>query len=161
MSFIPDCRNDECYNEDFLTDKDKAEVCGYDWCAEMVVDNFFNNLDVYFEDDDDVMLFLNKEHPEDERYEEEVEFRFIEGLSEKREIKTFADLIRSKLLEWIESDRNEMITSMIEGMDEDVYKAIRAKVLEENDKSDNPKEYYNTQKYVVTGKKERTIGDDT
>lgn len=153
---FPDCRVDDCYNEDFLNEKDRAEVYGYDWCAEEVVDNFFYNLDVYFDDDSYLMHILNEEMPENMQDEEEVEFTFGDRGTETRQIKTYGDLLRSKLLDWIESERDEMITSMIDNMDEEEYKANREKVLKENYESDNPKEYYDSRKFAVTGKKEKS-----
>lgn len=152
MSMFPDCRNDDYYNEDFLNASDESEIKGYDWCTEEVVDNFFNNLDTYFDDDSHIMHMLNEKLPESEQTTEEYEFRFREA-TEARQIVTYLDLFRAKLLDWIEMERDEIITSMIDGMDEDEYKAIRNKVLKDNEKSENPKEYYDTRKYAVTGKK--------
>ena len=40
---FPECRNDNYYNEDFLTKTDKEFVRGFDWATEMAVDNFFDN----------------------------------------------------------------------------------------------------------------------
>ena len=40
---FPDCRTDDAYNEDFLTNTDKQFVRGMDWCTEMAIDNFFDN----------------------------------------------------------------------------------------------------------------------
>jgi hypothetical protein len=98
---------------------------------------------------------LNKELPDYLKEKYEMEFTFGDRDNEEREIKTYADLLRMKLLEWIEMERNELITSMIDNMDEDIYNAIRNKVLKENQEKDNPKEYYDSRKYIVTGKKEQ------
>ena len=154
MSMFPDCRTDDYYNEDFLDGTDKSFVKGYDWCGEQVVDNFFNNLDVYFDDDSHMMHILNEKLPEEMRSEEQVEFTFGDRGTETRKIETYGDLLRSKLQDWIESERDELITSMIESMDEDIYNAIRNKVLKENAKSEKPKEYYDSRKYAIRGVKE-------
>ena len=42
MSYIPNCREDENYNQKYLTGDDKEFVRGYDWCTEQAVDNFSN-----------------------------------------------------------------------------------------------------------------------
>ena len=40
---MPDCRTDDYYSVENLDEQDRAELNGFDWCAEEVVDNFFNN----------------------------------------------------------------------------------------------------------------------
>lgn len=130
MSYIPDCRNDENYNEKYLNNFDKEFVRGYDWCVEMSVDNFFDNLDIYFEDDSHIMHLLNEELPENMREEYEIERTFADENArvEKRDVKTYVDLLRSKILDYIEMERDELITSMIDNMDEQEYSEIKAKV---------------------------------
>ena len=130
MSYIPDCRNDENYNEKYLNNFDKEFVRGYDWCVEMSVDNFFDNLDIYFGDDSHIMHLLNEELPENMREEYEIERTFADENArvEKRDVKTYVDLLRSKILDYIEMERDELITSMIDNMDEQEYSEIKAKV---------------------------------
>lgn len=130
MSYIPDCRNDENYNEKYLNNFDKEFVRGYDWCVEMSVDNFFDNLDIYFGDDSHIMHLLNEELPENMREEYEIERTFADENDrvEKRDVKTYVDLLRSKILDYIENERDELITSMIDNMDEQEYAEIKAKV---------------------------------
>ncbi len=130
MSYIPDCRNDENYNEKYLNNFDKEFVRGYDWCVEMSVDNFFDNLDIYFGDDSHIMHLLNEELPENMREEYEIERTFADENDrvEKRDVKTYVDLLRSKILDYIEMERDELITSMIDNMDEQEYAEIKAKV---------------------------------
>lgn len=136
MSYIPDCRADENYNQKYLKEKDKEFVAGFDWCVEMAVDNFFDN-DMYELQDEDGYLghILCEEVPESMQTEYEMSFTFnfgedgeYEEKTETRIIKTYADLIRSKILEWIEMERDMLITSMIEGMDEDEYAQAKAKI---------------------------------
>lgn len=120
---VPDCRTDENYNQKYLQGADKEFVRGYDWCTETAVDNFFNNLDVYFDSDSHLIHMLNERIPEEEEYE--IEFTFGEIASEKRTVETYADLIRANILDWIEMERNELITSMIDNMDEEEYNKVK------------------------------------
>lgn len=127
MSYIPDCRNDVNYNEKNITAKDKEFVRGFDWCAEEVVDCFFDNLDNI--DSDHLIKMLNEELPESMQKEYEWEYTFGKDRQpEKRIVKTYGDLLRSELIDWMEAERNELIVSMIDSMDEDEYAAIKEKV---------------------------------
>lgn len=117
MSLIPDCRTDEAYNEKYLNKEDKTFVHGFDYCTEQAVDIFFDNLDVYFEDDDKLMELLQAELPEDEKEDKAI---------------TYADLLKNKMLEWIEEERDELITAMIDDMDDDEYEEIKAQVDSED-----------------------------
>lgn len=156
---FPDCRNDDYYNEDFVCGDDKEFLRGFDWATEMAVDNFFNNYfdgDMPFEEDGELSIMLNKEVPDYLKEKYEIEYTFGDKNVEEREIKTYADLLRSKILDWIEMNRDKLIVSMLENMDEDVYNAIRNKKLKENQKKPKKeqKEYYDTRKYMCTGEKE-------
>ena len=131
MSRIPDCRTDEYYNQKYLNQRDKAELFGFDYCTECAVDNFFDNLDNYFDEETYLGHVLNEELPESMQEEYTMEFSFFraeEHKSEDRTCKTYADLLRMRILEWIEMERDEVITSMIENMDDEEYEAIKAKV---------------------------------
>ena len=112
--YIPDCRTDEYYNVDKLNEHDKAEIAGYDWCAEEVVDSFFDNLDVYFDDDSVLMETLNKELPKSLQTEYEWETSFGEKHTESRVVKTYGDYLRMQMLDHIERSRDEVIVSMID-----------------------------------------------
>ena len=96
MSYIPDCRTDTTYNERYLNADDTEFLRGYDWCAERVVENAFDNLDAW-EPDLDV-------RPSD--------------------IKKVAEALKPFLLGWIEMNRNELITSMIDNMGAEEYRSI-------------------------------------
>ena len=115
MSYIPDCRTDEFYNEDKLNEQNKEEIRGFDWCAEMVVDNFFDNMDVPFSDESYIMHLLSEEVPESMQETYTFEFSHGENEPQERTVKTYADLLRLKLIDWIEGERNELIVSMIDG----------------------------------------------
>lgn len=123
MSYIPDCRTDDTYNERYLNDKDKEFVMGFDWCVETAVDTFFDN-DMFDLQDEFSYLghILCEELPGIMQIE--YEYMFGDGTTEKRKIKTYADLIRSKILDWIEMERDQLITSMIDAMG-DEYEEIK------------------------------------
>lgn len=94
---------------------------GYDHCAENVVDSFFDNLDVYFDDDSYIMHMLNEKLPEslqDEYEWDEADIDTGKEVSEKRKVETYADLLRSKLLDWIEDERDTLITALIDSQDD-------------------------------------------
>lgn len=151
MNF-PNCREDEYYNEDFLDGTDKEFIKGFDWATEMAVDNFFdNNFDggMPVEEDGELSTILNKELPDYLKEKYEMEFTFGDREPETREIKTYADLLRSKILDWIEMERDELITSMIDNMDEDIYEAIRNKKMKENSEKskDKQKNYCDTRSF--------------
>ena len=101
MSYIPDCRKDDTYNQKYLSDSDKNFIGGYDFCTEHAIDNAFANLDTWEHDDLDV-------RPSD--------------------ITKVAEALKPFLLEWIERDRDELITSMIDSMDNEEYQRIKARV---------------------------------
>lgn len=149
---VPDCRTDDYYNEDFLDGKNKEFVRGFDWAIEMVLDNIFDNLDTIIENDY-VMHLMDEKLPEHLQDEYEYEFTFGDRKSETRKIDTYGAYIRSKFLDRAESERDELITSMIDGMEESLYNAIRNKVLKDNEKAAAPKEYYDSRKHAFTGQK--------
>ena len=50
-----------------------------------------------------------------------MEHTFDDRADEERTVETYADLIRFELLRWIETERNELITSMIDSMSDEEY----------------------------------------
>ena len=136
MSHIPDTRTDEYYNEDYLNKEDTLRIDGYDWCAEEVVDNFFNNLDVDFGEETYFGHVLAEELPESMKESYMMYFAFGDKESEERQITTYADLLRYKLIEWIEMGRNELITSMLDNMSEEEYDRRKAEVDAKETKED-------------------------
>lgn len=58
----------------------------------------------------------------------------------------------TKLLKWLESKRNEAITSMIDNMESSEYERNKEKAIEDI-KLNKTKELYNTRYYIATGKK--------
>lgn len=126
MTFIADGRTDETYNQKYLNREDKEFLRGFDWCVEMAADNFFGN-EMFGLVDEDGHLghVLCEEVPES--MQEEYEVETLEGETIKIRVRTYADLIRSKLRDWMEMERDELITSMIDDMDDDEYEANREK----------------------------------
>lgn len=131
-----DCRQDEFYNQKYVEGKNKEFLDGFDWATEQAVDNFFDNDMAGLQDVDSYLGHLLCEKvPEHLRESYVMERTF--GDDEDRRVETYADLIRFKMLEWLETARNELIVSMIDDLDEDVYNAIKERVDgEQGKKSD-------------------------
>lgn len=124
---LPDCRNDDIYNEEFLIHDDKKVLAGMDYAFEQI-ENLFNNLDVYGK----------------ELAEAYAPYNLWKALEDNSE------LILKIMTDWYESERNETITAMIDNMDEDVYRDNRTRTMNYH----TDKEFYDTRKYKITGKKE-------
>ena len=120
MSMFPDCRNDDYYNYDFLSDELKLYIDGFDECVDRI-EMVFDNADDFFSQNPDSRISPPK-------------------------LGAFQELILSQL----ESERNEMITSLIDDMPDDVYTAQREKAISEN----GTEKYYDTRKFMITGVKE-------
>lgn len=127
MTYIPDGRTDENYNQKYLKEDDHEFLRGFDWCVEMATDMFFDN---FFDElgDDHLVHVLREETPDCLQYEYEFPFTFAKPHAETRKVKTYADLLRSRMLSWIEDQRDMLITSMIDGYDEEEFKKIKAEV---------------------------------
>jgi len=145
MSCFPDCRNDDSYNEDFLDKQDKEFVRGFDYCLEQIKNLFENNLDVYASELSEVWDESLGEQPEDEIFATRSDFGEI--------IEANRMLISLIVEHWCEMDRDELITSMIDNMDEDVYEAIKHRVLSETSEKIGITKYFDTRKFAYTGKK--------
>lgn len=106
MTYIPNVRTDEDYNDKYLAEKDKDIIKGYDLATE-TIDSFFDNLETYdFEvDGEDIDIG-----------------RFLDNHLEIKE------LFKANLMEHLESGRNELVTFMIDNMSEKEYEKIKAKV---------------------------------
>lgn len=148
---FPNCREDAWYNWDFLNESDKEFIKGFDWTTEMVCDFFDNHYNDISSDENSDYLNrkLTKKVPEYMQEEYEIQFTFGYGESETRTVETYADYICFKILEWIEQQRDELITSMIESMDKKEYKENRHKAI-----SEHQNKYYDTRKRFITDKKE-------
>ena len=119
---VPDCRNDDYYNYDFLSGSDATIVDGYDYCVKEAVQSAFDNMESFPPEDLDV---------------------------KPSEVVAVLHAFREWLFSWIESERDEMITAMIDDMDDDDFRKNRASAIEKNGKA----KYYDTRHYACTGKK--------
>ena len=146
MSMFPDCRHDDFYNEDFLNKNDAGFLRGFDYALEIICNLIQNNLNAY-ENELTEVLEEGAVAPSDEVFSTREDLYDI--LSEN------ADLVSSIITHWHESERDEIITLMIDNMDDDEYNQIRNKVLDANEKliESDKKEYFDTRKFACTGKK--------
>lgn len=101
MSHIPDCRTDEYYNQKYLKQRDADFVAGYDYALEQV-QNLFSNLECY----------------------PELEQLLNDNVATIRENKT--GLVQTCIEDWAEMNRDELITSMIDAMDD--FEEVKRKV---------------------------------
>lgn len=104
MSYFPDCRTDENYNQKYLGALDKEFVAGYDYAVEQIVNMIENNAEVY----------------------PELEAILAENVAVVHGEK--AKVCSESIQHWAEMERNMLITSMIDNMGEQEYSVIRAKV---------------------------------
>lgn len=125
---FPDCRKDENYNEDFLNEMDREFVRGMDFALEQVKNLLENNLDVY-EEEMDYVPDEDEIVEEDEIYSKSCEL--YELMTDN------AEFIANIVDDWMEMERDEMITSMIENMDNDEYTKLRAAAIERNNQLDD------------------------
>lgn len=143
MSFIPDCRNDSVYNQKFVDKDDDIFLQGYDYAVEQIINLLGYNLDIYEEE-------LTEVCPEDHEIEEDEAFATREDLfnivDENKEI------LCAIVKDWLETTRNETITSMIDATPEEHFQEVRNEVLTLH--PELKEELYDTRQYVVTGKKE-------
>lgn len=118
-----DARTDDFYNQDFLNKNDRQFVEGYDYAVEQIKNLFEGNI---------------------ETYEDDLSNELVDALEEDGE--KVIDMIE----QWAESERDMLITHMIDGMEEKQYQRLRRKALKANK---GRKEYYDSLHYVFTGKK--------
>ena len=102
MSYFPNCREDEYYNQKYLNEKDKEFIAGADWILEQIVNMIENNADVYPDleqllDDNTAIIKEDKDK-----------------------------IVSEAVQDWAEMERNMMITSMIDNYED--FDEIKAKV---------------------------------
>lgn len=131
MSYIRDARNK--YEEDFsntgekkpnpyyegyLNQTDKKYLSGFDWAA-VSAENFFANIESYADDlPDDIDFDFNK-----------INSNIILSATEPTAEELAKQSKETQLMYWfmnsilahIESDRDELVTSMLENMDDEEY----------------------------------------
>lgn len=104
---LPNVRVDDYYNQKYLTDEDKTFLEGYDYAVDKILGLAFSNLDCYSlaveGNDIDLGLILHN-HPD------------------------LSDRLQESIKDYFESERNMIVISMIDGMDDGVYECIKAEV---------------------------------
>ena len=103
MSYIPDCRTDEFYNQKYLDEQDATFLKGYDYAVEQIR-NLFSNLEA---------------EPELEELLDDAKAVIMDGK---------AEIARDAIDDWAEMERDELITSMIDCYDEEKYQQIKERV---------------------------------
>lgn len=137
MTMIPNCREDSSYNYDFLDKDSKSFIDGFDYALEVITNMLCSDLKSYegdlnapiFEVEDGVPLPKTP--------------HLMEILMENCEV--IANCIDTAH----EIERDELITSFIEHMDDEEYDKNRAMAIEIN-----PCKYFDTRKFNITGVKE-------
>ena len=109
MSYIPDCRTDEYYNQRYLNKEDAECVMGYDSCAEDA-STFFDNLDMYREEIDEA---------------NDGDIELVHYLERHPQI---IEILKECFVDYLEMNRDEMITSMIDSMDEEEFEKAKEDV---------------------------------
>lgn len=109
---MPNCRTDECYNQKYLEESDRAWIYGYDYAVEQIISMIQWNTEIYPELD------------------EILDYRKAVALVDKKGI--LCDSIK----DWAEMQRNELITSIIDNMNDEEYDAIKEKVDGRSEKVD-------------------------
>lgn len=135
MTYIPDCRerfkpifNAKCneneindYWDGYLNEKDKEYIKGWDIVTKDIIPSFLANISD-FECMNEV--FVKSEIEEAGKYD--CIFELDTDISENApKAVRFLRKLHEELVEWIEGERDEMIVSMIDNMDEEEYNAIR------------------------------------
>lgn len=116
----PDCRVDENYNEDFLIEEDKQVIRGYDLACGFATDFIMGNIEP-----EEILGVLGAN-------------RVVRSV-----FSTVRKYIHRELSRHLESCRDEIITSIIDNMDEDKYNEIREQALKDNpDKYKDSRELY-------------------
>lgn len=117
---LPDCRNDETYNERFLEDRDEQYVSGFDTAVDSIITLFADNLDVYENE-------LTELCPEG--YTPEYDECFAKRKDLYNIVVENKEILCAIIKDWLESERNEIITSCIDSMEDEVYDKIKEEVL--------------------------------
>lgn len=135
-----DTRNDDIYNRDFLNSADAEFMNGFDYAVEQIRNLIENNLDVYETELTEVL-------DEDVKPLEDEIFATREDLFEI--VEENKELLATIVMDWAERESDQMVTSMIDGMDEEEYKSIREKKLAEAEEG----QYYDTLHYAFKNEK--------
>lgn len=127
MSIIPDARTDEYYNEKYLNEPDGYATLGYDIAAENV-EMFIANISDLEDDIKDALGDIDLGEIDDSLIANgEV---FLSSLTEEQEenispITKLMLLMKEKLLLDLEMQRDEMITSLLDGYNKKTFDEIK------------------------------------
>lgn len=124
---IPDCRLDDYYNYEFLNADDMTFVNGFDWCVDNAVELAFSNIE-------DIMPDIIKK------------FDVRPSDAEKA-----VSYIKNWLLHYIESQRDDLITGLVDGMGDEDYQKNRKDFI--SNYPDKFKRFFDTIKFACTGEK--------
>ena len=120
---------ENAYYHGYLNDKDASEIFGYDYASD-TFDVLFHNLDIYDDVFEELGIDINKDAPDLKAiYEKRMLSEYSEDelcqMSQTTKIcKAFHDIV----LHWLNMERDEIVTGMIDSMDEDEYDEIKNKV---------------------------------
>ena len=120
MSYIPNCREDDTYNEKYLTDNNAAYVAGFDW-AVAELNNAAENYEALGSNIEDIS--------ESSKVQYEWVMQELTGedlywiLSNRPDLRNW---LWNLLNNWVELGRDELITSMIDDMSESEYAEVKA-----------------------------------
>lgn len=113
MTYIPDTRTDKTYNEKYLKEDDSQFICGYDACTD-TVRNFFNNIDSFGDSFEDMLDMDTTKLIKDIDFEKDIEDFSEEELAEMSTEEKTARVFYKAITEWLEIDRDELITGLID-----------------------------------------------
>lgn len=125
-----DCREDEDYNEKYLPEEDSQFVCGYDAAIRDLSAVFFASLD-FLDDFESIKDKFDTDKIDlgvildDNDIDEYTDKELSDMTFETRLVKT----LQSAFLFFAEIGRDEMITSMIDNMDDETYQKLKAQSL--------------------------------
>ena len=156
MSTFPDCRYDGSYNVDFLDEKDSEFVKGFDYALETIINLFSANLDV-FQNELTETLAEGETCAEDEilstksdLYDSIIEYYISIWLHWSSRIISENNILLSCIIEqWHEMERDMLVTSMIDNMDDETYNLNRKIAI-----AKHKGKYYDSRKFAITGEKE-------
>lgn len=147
MSLIPDVRNDDTYNDQFLDEKDENFVAGYDTAFEEIITLFADNLSTYEGE-------LTELCPEGYTPESDEAFSKREDLYSI--VEDNKEILCAIIKDWLEAQRDEIVTSMIDSYDADYYGELKAEAVKRNPELE--KVLYDTRKLYsgTSGSKQDT-----
>lgn len=106
MTYIPDGRTDEYYNERYLIGKDEQFIAGYDWAVNYGINVFFSSLedDYYNERSTIISSFIDSLAFED----------MMMILAHRKDL---ADALKEEIENQLEMERDSMITAMFDSFE--------------------------------------------